>query len=151
MLLKANIFQRVIRYKRIKSWAKSTQNTALLNCLFLFMYNLTLPYSIWFPINMEGSKRITTRIDHLSWSTSTGEKNQKRCNLMTELLLFKNTSNCYGSNLWESLWPSSQKRNNNSTFRKIKDCRHNAPVTKRVLKVSRLLVTVRILNEQCLN
>ena len=78
MLLKANIFQRVIKYKRIKSWAKFTQNTALLNCPFLFIYNLTLPSSNSFPINMEGSKRITTRIDHLSWSTSTGKKKSEK-------------------------------------------------------------------------
>ena len=42
---------------------------------------------------MEGSKKTTTRIGQLSYSTKKTSKKQKRLNLMTESLLSNNTSN----------------------------------------------------------
>ena len=42
---------------------------------------------------MEGSKRTTTRIGHLSSSTKKQAKKQKRYNFMTESLLTNNISN----------------------------------------------------------
>ena len=50
----------------------------------------------------------------------------------------------------KDLWPPSQKWNNDSTFRKTKDCRQHVLVTyaKRALKVGSLLVTVRVLKVQ---
>ena len=54
------------------------QNAILLHCLFLFIENVTFPPSISFLINMEGSKRTTTRIGHLYSSTTKKAKNQKK-------------------------------------------------------------------------
>ena len=45
---------------------------------------------------MEGSRRTATRIGHLTSSTKNKQKKKKkRYNLMTESLLFKNTSTCF--------------------------------------------------------
>ena len=79
---------------------------------------------------MEGSKRTITCIGHLSFYKKQAKK-QKRYHLVKDSLLSNNTSNCfhYDSNPWENLCPSSQKRNNNSTFTKTKDCRQHALVT----------------------
>ena len=46
---------------------------------------------------MEGSRRTATRIGHLTSSTKSKQKKKKkkRYNLMTESLLFKNTSTCF--------------------------------------------------------
>ena len=44
---------------------------------------------------MEGSKRTTTLIGHLSSSKKKKVKKQKRYHLMTERLLSDNTSNCF--------------------------------------------------------
>ena len=75
--LKGIIIHGVVRYERMKSWAKFTQNAILLYGPFLLIQNLTFPSSISFPINMEGSKRTTTRIDHLYSSTKNKQKNKK--------------------------------------------------------------------------
>ena len=91
VFLKGNIFHGVARYERMKNWAKFAQNAILLHCPFLFIENLTFPSSISFPVNMEGSKRNTTCIGHLSSST----KNKQKKNLMTESLLSNDTSNCF--------------------------------------------------------
>ena len=42
---------------------------------------------------MEGSKRTTNPIGHLSSSTKNKQKQQKRCHFMTESLLSNNISN----------------------------------------------------------
>ena len=52
-------------------------NAILLYCPFLFIDNLKLPSSISFPINMEGSRRTTTRLGHLSSSTQNKQKTKK--------------------------------------------------------------------------
>ena len=75
--LTGNIMHGVVRYERMKSWAKFTQNAILLYCLFLFMESLTFPSSISFPIDMERSKRTTTRIGHLYSSTKNKQKGKK--------------------------------------------------------------------------
>ena len=75
--LKGIIIHGVVRYERMKSWAKFTQNAILLYCPFLFIENLTFPSSISFPMNMEGSKRTNTSIGHLYSSTKNMQKNKK--------------------------------------------------------------------------
>ena len=52
-------------------------NAMLLYCPFLFIENLTFPSSIQFPVNMEGSKRTTTRIAHPYSATKSKQKNLK--------------------------------------------------------------------------
>ena len=76
MLLKRNILHGIVRYERIKNWAKFTQNAILLYCLFLFIENLTFLSFISFPINMEESEKTTTGIGHLSSSIKTSKKNK---------------------------------------------------------------------------
>ena len=101
---------------------------------------------------MEGSKRTTTRVGHLSSSTKNKQTNkqtnkQKRKNLMIECLLSISTSNCFKFTMtptsWKSLWPPSQ----NQTFKQTKDCRQHALVTSVNwdLKVGTLLVIFRVL------
>ena len=64
----------------------------LLYCPFLFIANLTFLPSISIPVNMEGSKRTSTRIGLLYSSTKKCKKT-KRYNLITESLLSNNSSN----------------------------------------------------------
>ena len=127
MFLKWNIFRSVVRYERMKCWAKFTQNATLLYCPFLFIENFTSPSSISFPINMEGSKRTTTRIGHLSSSTKNKLENKQWYNLITESLLSRNTSN---------------------RIKLIMTPTCGATVAFVALKVGRLLLTVRVLNVQ---
>ena len=82
VFLKGNIFHCVVRSGRMKSKGKFMQHAILLYCPFLFIENFTLPSTISFPMNMEGSKRTNTRIRH---------------NLMAESLLSNNTSNRFQS------------------------------------------------------
>ena len=133
-LLKKKVF--------LKISLNSQENKYAVYCPFVFIENLTFPSSISFPINMEGSKRTTTRIGHLYSSTKNKQQNKKDTTLWQKVH--------YGSNPWENLWPWLQKWKNNSTLRKIKDCRQHALVNcvNWALKVGRLLVTVRVLNVQ---
>ena len=137
----------------MKSWAKFTRNGILLYCPFLFIENLNswLPFIfLWmwkdlrelllllamFPLQQKTSKKnkkVTTLWKKVSWPT-----------------IHQITLSSLRLNLWENLWPSSQKWNFNSTFTKTKDYWQHALVTcgKWVLKAGRLLVTVRVLNVQ---
>ena len=65
---------------------------------------------------MEGSKRTTTRIVHLSPLTKNREKKQKRYHLMIESLLSNNTPYRFKFIMTPNLWPSFHKQSNNSKF-----------------------------------
>ena len=95
VFLEGNIFHGVVTNETMNSWARFTRNAIILYYPFLFIEKLTFPSSISFSINMEGSKRTTTGIGHLSSSTENKQKKQKRCNLMTESLLSNNRPNCF--------------------------------------------------------
>ena len=62
----------------MKSWAKFTQNSIVLYFFFFFIENLTFPSSIYFSINMEGSRRSAARIGHFSSLTETSKKKNKK-------------------------------------------------------------------------
>ena len=109
-----------------------------------YLLRLAAPF---FPNNMEGSKRTTTRFDHLCSSTKKIAKRQKkRYSLMIESLLSSNTSNYFKFIVTptrrKNLWSPSQKWNTIHNFWKTKDCRQHALVnyTKWALKVGSLLV-----------
>ena len=75
--------------------------------------------AIFFPNNMEGSKRTTIRFGHLCSSTKKiAKRQQKRYNLMKEGLLSSNTSNHFKfivtPTRGKNLWPPSQKWNYDS-------------------------------------
>ena len=53
------------------------QNAIVLYCPFLFIWNHTFPSPIEVSINMEGSKRTTLCIGHLSSSTKNKQKTKK--------------------------------------------------------------------------
>ena len=75
--------------------------------------------ALFYPNNMEGSKRATTCFGRLCSSTKTKQKKtKKRYNLMTESLLSNNTSNRSKFTMTptrgKNLWPPLQKWNYNS-------------------------------------
>ena len=75
--------------------------------------------ALFFPNNMEGSKRTTTRFGHLCSSTKKKSKKTKKIySLMIESLLSSNTSNRFKfivtPNRCKNLWPPSQKWNYDS-------------------------------------
>ena len=74
--------------------------------------------ALFFPNNMEGSKRTTTRFGHLCSSTKKIKKAKKRYNLLTESLLSSNTSNRFKfivtPTRGKNLGPPSQKWNYDS-------------------------------------
>ena len=72
-------------------------------------------FALFFPNNMEGSKRTTTRFGHLCSSTKSKQKKKKRYNLMIENLLSNSTSNRFKFIMTptrgKNLQPPSQKQN----------------------------------------
>ena len=89
----------------------------LIACILSWIYLLQLS-ALFFPNNMEGSKRTTTRFGHLCSSTKKIKKAKKRYNLLTERLLSSNTSNRFKfivtPTRGKNLGPPSQKWNYDS-------------------------------------
>ena len=104
--------------KKGKIWKVSPYLTSSLLCILSWIYLLRLS-ALFFPNNMEGSKRTTTRlvIFALQQKKNTN-KEKKRYNLMIESLLSSNTSNRYKFIMTptrgKNLWPPSQKCNYDS-------------------------------------
>ena len=92
MYLKGIIIHGVVRYERMKSWAKFTQNAILLYCPFLFIENLTFPSSISFPINLEGSTRTALVFVIFALQQKTSIK-KKKIQPYAKSLLSNNTPN----------------------------------------------------------
>ena len=89
-----------------------------LNSSFLCILSQRYLLRLFFPNNMEGSKKTTTFFRHLCSSTKKKLKYKKRCNLMIESLLSRNTSNHFKfvvtPTRGKHLWPSPQKWNYDS-------------------------------------
>ena len=115
-------------YERMNSWVILTQNVILIYCPFQTSTRMVI-----FTLQQNQSK---IKKDTTFW--------QKVCCPTIHQIALSSLR----LQPWENLWPWSHKWNNNSTFRKIKDCRQHAIVTcaKWALKVGSLLVTVRVLN-----
>ena len=110
MFLEGNVFHGVVRYERMKSWAKFSQNAIVLYC----------------------PKRTTTRIGHLSSSTKNKQKTKKVSPSDRKFVVqqyIKSVLAHYDPNPWENLWSLSQKWNNSSTFTKTKGWWQHALVT----------------------
>ena len=141
------------------------ENAILLYCPFLFIENLTFPSFISLPIWLTTKSKSYLNMKMRKFSLFLISLLLCTLSLRYWLRLFaffvpsnqiksNNTSNRFNfivtPTSGKDLWPPSQKWNNDSTFRKTKDCRQHVLVTyaKRALKVGSLLVTVRVLKVQ---
>ena len=73
VFLEGNNLHSVLRYERMKNWINFSRKM-----LYYYTVPFSFPSSIRFSINMERSKRTTTRIGHLPSSTKSKQKNPKK-------------------------------------------------------------------------